>query len=376
VSSTANLNLALALTAPGERGSRTRLYWNSRITLIGHHRHLAAFDAVFASVFADHVLSPHAVATHVDAASNAVNVPLPRQDSDEEHDSGLPWATLPRLIDAASGSEGDDVPVPERRPHYIPGRDDVPFADMDPAELKRLDQALREAMHSWPQRRTRRDQARPRGARIAMRRTVARSRRTGWEAITLEREGPVARDRRLVIVCDVSQSMQAYATAYLHFMRVATRAVDSEIFAFGTTLTRLTNVLSQVSPDHAIAEASLQVTDRFGGTRIAASLRELLHSHHGNSLRGAVCIIASDGWDSDPPQELAAQMARLRRRAHRVIWLNPRAAEDGFEPLTGGMAAALPYCDEFLPAHTVAGLTDVIDAITNKSPSTRRRQRI
>ena len=209
-----------------------------------------------------------------------------------------------------------------------------------------------------------------------MRRTVARARRTGWEAIALERESPVIRPRRLVMVCDVSQSMQPYATAYLHFMRAAARATDSETFAFGTTLTRLTPVLGRVSPDEAIAQASLKVTDRFGGTRIAASLGELLRSRHGNALRGAVCIIASDGWDSDPPDELAAQMARLSRRAHRVIWLNPHAAEAGFEPLTGGMAAALPYCDEFLPAHTVAGLADVIEAITNKTPRTRRRQRI
>ena len=105
------------------------------------------------------------------------------------------------------------------------------------------------------------------------------------------------------------------------------------------------------------------MVDRFGGTHLARCLRELLASRHGNVVRGGVLVIASDGWDSDAPAELAAVMARAARRARRIVWLNPRAAAVGFEPLVGAMAAALPYCDAFLPAHTLRDLPAVFDAI-------------
>ena len=165
------------------------------------------------------------------------------------------------------------------------------------------------------------------------------------------------------MLCDVSQSMQPYATAYLHLMRAVAVTTDAEVFAFATSLTRLTPALAGASAPAAIEAASAKVTDRFGGTRIGSNLRALLASHHGGALRGAIVIIASDGWDSDAPAELGAAMARLRRRAHRVIWLNPRAAAPGFAPLAGGMAAALPYCDELLPANTFAALADVVATV-------------
>jgi uncharacterized protein with von Willebrand factor type A (vWA) domain len=122
-------------------------------------------------------------------------------------------------------------------------------------------------------------------------------------------------------------------------------------------------VLRRTSAEEAAAKASEQVADRYGGTHLAHSLRDLLASRHGNAVRGGVLVIASDGWDSDPPEALAAVMARLRRRARRVIWLNPRAASPGFQPLVGSMAAALPFCDAFLPAHTLRELGQVVDAL-------------
>ena len=109
--------------------------------------------------------------------------------------------------------------------------------------------------------------------------------------------------------------------------------------------------------------ATERVTDRFGGTRIAASVTELLGSHHGCAVRGGIVVIGSDGWDSEPPEELARAMARLRRRAHRVVWVNPRAAAPGFQPLVGTMAAALPYVDVLLPADDVRSLAGVVGEI-------------
>jgi hypothetical protein len=174
----------------------------------------------------------------------------------------------------------------------------------------------------------------------------------------------VRKRRRVLMLCDVSQSMQAQATAYFHLMRALALVANAEVFAFATGLTRLTAVLSHKSAAVAIEQATAKVTDRFGGTRIASNLRALLSSHHGNLARGAIVIIASDGWDSDPAEELAAQMARLRHRAHRVIWINPRVSAPGFEPRVSTMAAALPHCHELLPADTFRSLQQVIDVIT------------
>jgi uncharacterized protein with von Willebrand factor type A (vWA) domain len=167
----------------------------------------------------------------------------------------------------------------------------------------------------------------------------------------------------VVLLCDVSQSMQAQATAYLHLMRALAVGWNAEVFAFATRLTRLTGSLTRRSPAEAIAAATAAVSDRFGGTRIAGNLEQLLSGRHGGLLRGAVVLIGSDGWDSEPPERLARAMARLHRRAHRVVWMNPRAAAPGFQPRVATMAAALPHCDDFLPADTFAGLAAVIEAL-------------
>jgi len=170
----------------------------------------------------------------------------------------------------------------------------------------------------------------------------------------------VLKPRKVVMLCDVSQSMEAQIAAYFHLMRALTVVAGAEVFAFATTLTRLTSVLSGKSTTLAIEQATEKVTDRFGGTRIAASVNALLASHHGNAVRGGIVVIGSDGWDSEPPEQMAVAMARLSRRAYRVIWMNPRVAASGFEPLVGTMAAALPFCDELLPADDFRSLAAVV----------------
>lgn len=347
-------------------GPATRLYWTARITLIDQPSDIAAFDAVFAAVFgeATYSLSPssHRLGP---PSSQDVNVPVggPAADDALEEQSQLPWMTLPATTPANPTDIDAGTWLPERRASDTEAFDDKPFADFDSRDLRRMDKAMSEAMQDWPRRRSRRYRQHRQGSQVAMRATVARARQTGWETVDLIHQVPATRHRRLVMLCDVSQSMQPYVSAYLHFMRAATRTIDCEVFAFATSLTRLTPVLSRNTPAEAIEQASAEVVDRFGGTRIASSLRVLLRSHHGQSLRGAVVIVASDGWDSEPPQELATQMARLRRRAHRIVWFNPRAAEPGFAPKVGGMAAALPYCDRLLPTHNVTELITALKII-------------
>lgn len=163
--------------------------------------------------------------------------------------------------------------------------------------------------------------------------------------------------------------MQPYATIYLHLMRAAAlqrpsgATIRPEVFAFSTALTRLTSVLSHRSAEVALERANAKVGDRYGGTHLGRSVAALLAAPHGSALRGAIVLIASDGWDADPPEVLGHAMARLRRRAHRVVWLNPRAAATDYQPLAGSMAAALPYCDLFLPANTLACVRELLVAI-------------
>jgi uncharacterized protein with von Willebrand factor type A (vWA) domain len=325
--------------------SRDRLYWAARVSLVRRQADLAAFEQVFEGVFDDAVpvSERHGAGPRGDSF-----VSLPAADGAADG-GGLPWATLPPVVADAEEAAAERS-VPERRPSALAALADRPFEDLDAAQVALLGERLRAV--EWPSRRTRRFTLGSAGRRIALRPTLTRARRTGWEPVSLVRARPERRPRRVVLLCDVSQSMQAQATAYLHLMRAFTTTADAEVFAFATTLTRLTVVLRHTSAVAAVARAGELVTDRFGGTRIATNLRALLASHHGNAVRGAVVVIGSDGWDSDPPAELAAVLARLRRRAFRIVWLNPRAGVPGFAPQVGAMAAALPYCDRLLAAGT------------------------
>ncbi|MEU8247726.1 VWA domain-containing protein [Nonomuraea sp. NPDC048916] len=346
--------------------SLPELYWAARISLVRRHSEIEIFDEAFAAIF-DSVgpaLDPHARRRPLARTNGSDDafVPLPDARAGGDDAGGLPWTTLPAVVAGAEGPDGSTA-VPELLPSDAEGLADVPFEELGDRECELLGRWLEEAAADWPTRRARRFRVSPRGRAIAVRATLARSRRTGWEPFRLARKRPVVRSRRVVMLCDVSQSMQAQASAYLHLMRALAVTVDAEVFAFATTLTRLTPVLAHRSAAAAVGLATERVTDRFGGTRIATNVRALLASHHGAKVRGAIVLVGSDGWDGDPPEELGAAMDRLSRRAHRVIWMNPRAAAPGFEPRVASMAAALPYCDLMLPAHTFGSLRDVIGAV-------------
>lgn len=337
---------ALSVSPPT---STSALYWTARISLVRRQEDLAAFDAVFTAVHAE----PQAPAQP--GRSDDRYAPVPAASDITVSGGGLPWATLPPAVDVPDDDADTELLTPQRRPSAAEALADRPFEELDPAQLALLGAWLRDALHDWPARRSRRQVRDPAGHRIALRPTMARARRTGWEPIHLVRVRPVHRPRRVVMLCDVSQSMQAQIPAFLLLMRALSDVAQAETFAFATALTRLTG-----------AADATAVPDRFGGTRIASNIRALLASHHADTLRGAVVIIGSDGWDSDPPADLAVAMARLRRRAHTVIWLNPRAGAAGFRPEVAAMAAALPYCDELLPADTFRALRAAISSITSR----------
>ncbi|MBO0866258.1 MAG: VWA domain-containing protein, partial [Mycobacterium sp.] len=271
------------------------------------------------------------------------------------------------LADADTGAA--NVLVPDPLPSRIAARAEEPFDRFDPDDLRLLGSWLEASVARWPRRRSLRLEPSRHGKTIDLRRTMNASRTTGWETVTLARTRRRRRHRRVVLVCDVSRSMQPYVTIYLHLLRAAAlrqAGIRPEVFAFSTSLTRLTAALAHRSPEVALQRANAKVTDRYGGTHIARSIGALLAPPRGNALRGAVVIIASDGWDADPPEMLSHALARVRRRAALVVWLNPRAAHREFQPLAGSMAAALPYCDLFLPAHSLAGLRQLFDALATR----------
>jgi uncharacterized protein with von Willebrand factor type A (vWA) domain len=347
--------------------ARHTLYWTARVTLVRRQAELAVFDEVFAAVFDDAAPLPLSrSAIPPGRRDDGVHVRVPAGGEGTGDGGGLPWATLPPAV-AADEDDGDAaLTVPELRPSALAGLAERPFEELDAAQTRALGDELRAALAGWPRRRTRRHAVDPAGRRVALRPTIARARRTGWEVITVVRQKQVREPRRVVLLCDVSESMRAQAAAYLQMMRAFALVADAEVFAFATTLTRLTPVLRHTSAEEAVRQAGAAVTDRFGGTRIATNLRAVLASRHGNALRGGIVIIASDGWDSDPPEMMAAVMARLRRRAYKILWLNPRAGAPGFRPQVAAMAAALPFCDRLMPAATFADLGRCLAEVSSR----------
>lgn len=361
---------ALQQLAPRDRSS---LYWAARLCLVNRRDELNTFDAVFAAVFG----------TGTPDGPDRPSLPLPGPRTPAAgivqrggSRSGAATQRLPWATGTTGESDGDaGVQLPEFAPSRIAALTDEPFDQFDPDDLRLLGEWLQQSLPHWPTRRSLRSRSSPHGKRIDLRATINASRTTGWETMTLARTRPRRRPRRVVLVCDVSRSMQPFATVYLHLMRAVMMrqtGIRPEVFAFSTSLTRLTSVLSHRSTEAALERANARVTDRYGGTFIGRSLNRLLAPPYGNALRGSVVIIASDGWDSDPPEVLEHAMARLRRRAHRLVWLNPRAAQTGYQPLAGSMAAALPFCDLFLPAHTLTALQELLVSLSRPVPRPAR----
>ncbi|HEY6494285.1 MAG TPA: VWA domain-containing protein, partial [Trebonia sp.] len=216
--------------------------------------------------------------------------------------------------------------------------------------------------------RTRRAERHRRGDTIDLRRTLRGSLRTGGDPFRLARRRRRVVRRRLVLLCDISGSMEPYARAYLQFLTCAIgpdrSGAHPEAFAFATRLTRLTRALRSRNPERAIQRAATTAPDWSSGTRIGDALKSFNDRHGRRGMaRGAVVVILSDGWERGDPALVGREMERLSRLAHRIVWVNPRVAAAGFAPRAGGMAAALPYCDQLVSGHTLEALEEVVAAI-------------
>jgi uncharacterized protein with von Willebrand factor type A (vWA) domain len=248
---------------------------------------------------------------------------------------------------------------PEERLHT------TAFAELTPEELLGVRRLIRRLVLSTPERRSRRTRrTRRRGERLDLRRTVRAAQRTGGDPARLVALRRRTEPRRLVLLCDVSASMEPYTRVYLTLLQGAVSGARAEAFVFSTRLTRLTRQLSLHDPDQALARAAATTPDWAGGTRLAEGIGRFVADHGRRGLaRGSVVVVLSDGWATDEPAAVGTAMARLRRLAHRVVWVNPRKAAPGFAPLVGGMAAALPHVDAFVSGHSVEALAQVAQAI-------------
>jgi uncharacterized protein with von Willebrand factor type A (vWA) domain len=233
------------------------------------------------------------------------------------------------------------------------------FDEMTWAETEQVRRLLEQTPWRVAERRTRR--LRPaRAGRIDLRRSARHAIRSSGELMRLFHRRPRVRRRPVVLICDVSGSMERYSRLLMIFAHAIARREDLEAFVFSTRLTRITRLLRTRDLDRALESVSKGVHDFSGGTRIGDALGDFNRRWARRVLgHGAVVIIVSDGWDRGDPARLTAELKHLRRSAHRLIWLNPLLGSEGYQPLTRGMAAALPHCDDFLAAHNLQALEDL-----------------
>jgi uncharacterized protein len=330
--------------------SRPHLYWAGRATLVRRPEDAAVYDRVFAR-FWEGVKS----ADQPPLAKLTLEVAFEDPTGDEDD------AALPPSVDDASR----ETLVVRASPVEVLRHKD--FAHCSAEEIDETRRLMDDMKLAGALRRSRRLQPvkhrRAPGTRPDVRATVRRSVRAGGEAVVPSRRGPGERPRNIVMLLDVSGSMDPYARELVRFAHaaVATRGRGRvEAFALGTRLTRLTRALSSRDPDEAMAAAADAARDWSGGTRLGEGLRAFNDRWGVRGLaRGAVVVILSDGWDRGDPSELAEQMARLRRVARRIVWVNPLKASEGYAPLARGMAAALPYVDDFVEGHSLTALEDL-----------------
>lgn len=243
------------------------------------------------------------------------------------------------------------------------------FGEMSEEERARVGRMLEQLHVALPRRTSRRSRS-GRGRELDLARTLERAMETDGEAIGHVFRARRRRPRRLVVLLDVSGSMASHARVLLRFAVAARRAAERdpashvEVFAFGTRLTRLSDALAARDPDRAIALAADRVVDWEGGTRIGASLEDLVRTWGPRGiLRGAVLVICSDGLERGDPAQLATAVARLRRHTHRIVWVNPLAGDPRYRPTQRGMAAAMPSIDVLVPGDTLAGLEELASAL-------------
>jgi uncharacterized protein with von Willebrand factor type A (vWA) domain len=351
---------ALALVKPI---TRRRLYWTARAVLVSDSGQVKAFDSVFWAVFGPGEQPTEFEPEEVETAP--ATEPGAPGDSHADGETAVGGGEL-SPSPAGGGPEDDlrEVAVPMAASDEEVLRSKR-FDALEPDELAQLYRLMARLEVAPPRRRTRRSERDRRGERMDMRRTLRGSMRTAGDPIRLARRRRRVTRRRMVMLCDISGSMEPYARAYLQFLTCAAGSgPNAEAFVFATRLTRLTRALRSRSPERAIQRAAAAAPDWSSGTRIGDALKAFNDRHGRRGMaRGALVVILSDGWERGDPALVAREMERLSRLAYRIVWVNPRAAASDFSPRAGGMAAALPHCDAVVSGHSLDALGEVVQAI-------------
>jgi uncharacterized protein with von Willebrand factor type A (vWA) domain len=331
---------ALDVSEPGA------VYWAGRLSLCAEPDDLPIYDAAFAAYFGGE--RPQR------APSLPVAPTIPRVEA--------PFVSGPPGESDDTDEPAEVLSVAASPVEVLRHRDVAALTARERDEVRRLLALL--APGAAPRRSRRRGPSR-RGD-VDPHRTVRYTLRRAGEPARLQWRDRRDKPRKLVLLLDVSGSMTPYADALLRFGHAAVRRRPSstEVFTIGTRLTRVTRAMRHRDPDAALREASMAIPDWHGGTRLADSLRAFLTRWgQRGTARGAVVVVCSDGWERGDPDALAEQMDRLARLAYRLVWVNPHRGKAGYAPLAGGMAAALPYLDDFVAGHSLAALEELVEVI-------------
>ena len=344
------LAFAQALDAVG-LGSRDAVYWAGRATLVRKPEDRTLYDRAF-HVFWEGRRATVSFAPEPEPARVTLAVDEDRADNDDSGD--------------AQPSDDPTIMLRFSATEVLRQKD---FAAYDDDELAQAHQMMARLRLAGSLRACRRTVASKKNrGRPDLRRTVRAALRAGGEPMERAFLRPALRPRRLVLLLDVSGSMEPYARALLRFVHAAVVGRQKvEAFALGTQLTRITRELSSRDPDRALEKAAATVTDWSGGTRLGDGLRRFNDEWGVRGMaRGATVVIMSDGWDRGDPEVMAEQMARLHRVTHQIVWVNPLKVTPGYAPLARGMAAALAHIDAFVEGHSIEAMERLMTVISDQ----------
>jgi len=362
---------ALKITKPI---SRRRLYCVARAVFVTGFQQVATFNRVFAEVFGKGAKPNPNLEIETEEAPPADELDSQEPEIDElnaprEGEGGDAASQTGEDVDEEDEDQEGEAAKEQLMPIAEASREEVlqemNFQALNARELASLYRLMVRLQLATPIRKTRRKKRGRRGEHMDMRRTLRKSLQTGGDPIRLSRKKRRVHPRRLVMLCDISGSMEPYARAYLQFLHAARAAGPySEAFVFATRLTRLTRQLAGRHPQRAIRRATDAVPDWSSGTRIGDALKTFNDRYGRRGMaRGSVIVILSDGWERGDPDLVAREMERLARLAYRIVWVNPRVAATDFAPRAGGLVAALPYCDALVSGHSLKSLYEVAEAI-------------
>jgi uncharacterized protein with von Willebrand factor type A (vWA) domain len=328
-------------------GRQEDVYWTLRVTLVARREDIEPFDRAFDAWFLRQGSRP------------------PRRDRDDPR--SLQRQARRTRLDSSPGAappaDGEPESVGHSAHEVLRNKD---FAAMSPQEQRAARALISSVVTDRPLRRSRRRRAHRRGTALDLRAMARASIATGGDPVARRFRRRTLAPRKLVLLCDVSGSMEAYTRALLLYLHATVRSGRGvEVFAFGTRLTRLTPELTSRDPELALARAAARVVDWAAGTRIGDSLKTFNDVWGRRALtRGAVVLIVSDGWEREDPDLVGREMRRLHRQAYAVVWVNPLKGSPEYEPLGAGMRAALPYVDRFVTGHNLASLEALSGLLT------------